>query len=77
MYMNGVLIACCPSRHMVIVAHYHIVHRGCFDGVLPQVSNEHSRVKIANKMIMGWEKGCLHYSFFFPIIILFLFLFYY
>ena len=55
MFMKGVLIACCPSRHMVIVTHYHIVHRGCFDGVLPQVGNEHSRVEIANKMIMDWE----------------------
>ena len=40
---------------MVIVTHYHIVHRGCFDGVLPQVCNEHSKVEIANKMIMDWE----------------------
>ena len=28
-------------RHMVlIVTYYHIVHRGLFDGFLPQVSNE-------------------------------------
>ena len=40
MFMKGVLIACYHSSHMVIVAHYDIVHRGCFDDVLPQVSND-------------------------------------